>query len=117
MVNSPQHTGLDAGRFLPFGNGADLPPDQRDEDAKSACFEFEAPSEVRVLGRPARRLVHARHPGRPEPLRPQRQGPRGRVAARRHIRLAVASATGRSRLHRPELAWDVTVETHSEITC
>ncbi|MEU6990037.1 CocE/NonD family hydrolase [Streptomyces sp. NPDC046465] len=52
VVRSPQHTGLDAGRFFPFGNDADLPPDQRDEDAKSACFEFEVPSQVRVLGRP-----------------------------------------------------------------
>ncbi|MFF8642440.1 CocE/NonD family hydrolase [Streptomyces sp. NPDC015345] len=52
LVNSPQHTGLDAGRYLPFGGDADLPPDQREEDAKSACFEFEVPSEVRILGRP-----------------------------------------------------------------
>lgn len=52
IVDSPQHTGLDAGRFFPFGNDADLPPDQRDEDAKSACFEFEVPARVRVLGRP-----------------------------------------------------------------
>ncbi|WPO72089.1 CocE/NonD family hydrolase [Streptomyces sp. KN37] len=52
LVNSPQHTGLDAGRYFPFGNDADLPPDQREEDAKSACFEFEVPSEVRILGRP-----------------------------------------------------------------
>ncbi|MFJ6937198.1 CocE/NonD family hydrolase [Streptomyces sp. NPDC101132] len=56
-VASPQHTGLDAGRFFPFGNDADLPPDQREEDAKSACFEFavdEGP--VDVLGRPVVRL-------------------------------------------------------------
>ncbi|MFH8560368.1 CocE/NonD family hydrolase [Streptomyces sp. NPDC017988] len=52
LVNSPQHTGLDAGRHFPSGNDADLPPDQREEDAKSACFEFEVPSEVRILGRP-----------------------------------------------------------------
>ncbi|WAL97233.1 CocE/NonD family hydrolase [Streptomyces sp. Je 1-369] len=52
VVDSPQHTGLDAGRYFPFGNDADLPPDQRDEDAKSACFEFEVPAQVRVLGRP-----------------------------------------------------------------
>ncbi|WP_405890195.1 CocE/NonD family hydrolase [Streptomyces sp. NBC_00133] len=53
IVDSPQHTGLDAGRFLPCGNDADLPPDQRDEDARSACFEFpvtDAP--VELLGRP-----------------------------------------------------------------
>ncbi|MDG4860506.1 CocE/NonD family hydrolase [Streptomyces sp. T-3] len=52
LVRSPQHTGLDAGRFFPFGNDADLPPDQRDEDAKSVCFEFEVPDRVEILGRP-----------------------------------------------------------------
>ncbi|MER7760810.1 CocE/NonD family hydrolase [Streptomyces sp. NPDC097619] len=54
-VASPQHTGLDAGRFFPFGNDADLPPDQREEDAKSACFEFPVPEDgppVEILGRP-----------------------------------------------------------------
>ncbi|MBT2406663.1 MULTISPECIES: CocE/NonD family hydrolase [unclassified Streptomyces] len=52
-VASPQHTGLDAGRLSPFGNDADLPPDQRAEDAKSACFEFPVGDEaVRILGRP-----------------------------------------------------------------
>jgi hypothetical protein len=50
------HTGVDAGRFFPFGNDADLPPDQRDEDARSACFEFEVPAETWVLGRPRVRL-------------------------------------------------------------
>ncbi|MEU1038255.1 CocE/NonD family hydrolase [Streptomyces sp. NPDC005907] len=55
-VRSPLHTGLDAGRFLPLGNDADLPPDQRDEDAKSACFEFEVREETWVLGRPGVRL-------------------------------------------------------------
>lgn len=54
-VASPQHTGLDAGRFFPFGNDADLPPDQREEDAKSACFEFPvaAGEPVEILGRPS----------------------------------------------------------------
>ncbi|WP_455362282.1 CocE/NonD family hydrolase [Streptomyces sp. SYSU K21746] len=57
-VDSPQHTGLDAGRFFPFGNDADLPPDQRDEDARSACFEFPVPpdSRIEILGRPRVRL-------------------------------------------------------------
>ncbi|MFJ1898545.1 MULTISPECIES: CocE/NonD family hydrolase [unclassified Streptomyces] len=56
-VDSPQQTGVDAGRFFPFGNDADLPPDQRDEDAKSVSFEFpveEAP--IEILGRPRVRL-------------------------------------------------------------
>ncbi|MEU6311346.1 CocE/NonD family hydrolase [Streptomyces sp. NPDC047014] len=54
-VASPQHTGLDAGRFRPLGNAADLPPDQREEDAKSACFEFPVSGEepVEILGRPS----------------------------------------------------------------
>ncbi|MEW2547883.1 CocE/NonD family hydrolase [Streptomyces sp. NPDC047002] len=59
LVDSPHHTGLDAGRFFPFGNDADLPPDQRDEDAKSASFEFAVDPEgsgIEVLGRPRVRL-------------------------------------------------------------
>ncbi|MGW1889289.1 CocE/NonD family hydrolase [Streptomyces sp. NPDC002004] len=56
LVRSPQHTGLDAGRFLPLGDDADLPPDQRDEDARSACFEFEVTEDIWVLGRPRVRL-------------------------------------------------------------
>ncbi|PZT75978.1 MULTISPECIES: CocE/NonD family hydrolase [unclassified Streptomyces] len=57
LVRSPQQTGLDAGRFFPFGNDADLPPDQRDEDAKSLCFEFPvADAPIEILGRPRVRL-------------------------------------------------------------
>lgn len=55
LVDSPQQTGLDAGRFFPFGNEADLPPDQRDEDAHSACFDFAVPEDgapIEILGRP-----------------------------------------------------------------
>ncbi|GGT87876.1 CocE/NonD family hydrolase [Streptomyces lateritius] len=55
LVRSPQRTGLDAGRFFPFGNDADLPPDQRGEDAHSACFDFVVPAggpPVEILGRP-----------------------------------------------------------------
>ncbi|MFF0081152.1 CocE/NonD family hydrolase [Streptomyces canus] len=56
LVRSPQHTGVDAGRFFPFGNEADLPPDQREEDARSACFEFAVGEETWALGRPRVRL-------------------------------------------------------------
>lgn len=51
-VRSPQHTGVEAGRLFPSGDDADLPPDQREEDARSACFEFEVPEETWVPGRP-----------------------------------------------------------------
>lgn len=56
VVRSAQHTGLDAGRFFPFGNDGDLPPDQRAEDAESACFDFEVQQSFQILGRPRVRL-------------------------------------------------------------
>ncbi|MER6344571.1 CocE/NonD family hydrolase [Streptomyces sp. NPDC001595] len=56
LVRSPMHTGLDAGRFRPLGNDADLPADQRAEDARSACSDFAVPAETWVLGRPRVRL-------------------------------------------------------------
>ncbi|MFP1627403.1 CocE/NonD family hydrolase [Streptomyces sp. 5K101] len=53
LVDSPQHTGTDAGRTCPVGHDADLPPDQREEDARSVCFEFPvAAAPLVVLGRP-----------------------------------------------------------------
>jgi uncharacterized protein len=70
LVRSPMHTGVDAGRFLPLGHHADLPPDQREEDARSACFDFEADDETWVLGRPVVRL------------RLTSEVPRGQVIAR-----------------------------------
>ncbi|MGW5419223.1 CocE/NonD family hydrolase [Streptomyces sp. NPDC003943] len=60
LVDSPPQTGLDAGRFVPLGNDADLPPDQRAEDARSACFDFPVPESggpVEILGRPSVRLA------------------------------------------------------------
>ncbi|MFF8598760.1 CocE/NonD family hydrolase [Streptomyces sp. NPDC015232] len=73
LVGSPQRTGLDAGLPVPCGGAADLPPDQRDEDACSACFDFPVPAAqrgtegpgtdddeegppVEILGRPSVRL-------------------------------------------------------------
>ncbi|QGV79134.1 CocE/NonD family hydrolase [Streptomyces ficellus] len=66
LVRSPQHTGLDAGRFLPSGNDADLPPDQRADDAHSACFDFPVPADggpIEILGRP--RVALTLRPGAP----------------------------------------------------
>ncbi|MFJ4471976.1 CocE/NonD family hydrolase [Streptomyces sp. NPDC089424] len=70
LVRSPQHTGVDAGRFVPFGREADLPPDQREEDARGANFDFAVARETWVLGRPRVRL------------RLTSQVPRGQVVAR-----------------------------------
>ncbi|MFJ8792966.1 CocE/NonD family hydrolase [Streptomyces sp. NPDC102462] len=56
-VRSPLHTGVDAGRFFPFGNAGDLPPDQREEDGRSVCFDTAPLDErVEILGRPRVRL-------------------------------------------------------------
>ncbi|MFE3326013.1 CocE/NonD family hydrolase [Streptomyces sp. NPDC059176] len=56
VVASPAHTGLDAGRFVPRGEDGDLPPDQRDEDAGSASFDFVLTQRLEILGRPRVRL-------------------------------------------------------------
>jgi len=50
VVRSPQHTGIDAGRFFPFGNLTDLPPDQRAEDGRSVCFDLPLDAPLDVLG-------------------------------------------------------------------
>ncbi|GAA3309810.1 CocE/NonD family hydrolase [Arthrobacter ramosus] len=39
VVDTPQHNGVDAARWFPFGNLSDLPPDQRAEDGRSVAFE------------------------------------------------------------------------------
>ena len=55
--SSPLTLGADAGSWLPYGNPADLPGDQRAEDAWSLCFDsapLEAPLEL--LGIPRLRL-------------------------------------------------------------
>ncbi|MCX5213674.1 CocE/NonD family hydrolase [Kitasatospora sp. NBC_00240] len=70
-VRSPQHTGVDAGSPHPAGSAADLPPDQREEDGRSVCFDSTPlPEPVEILGRPALRL------------RLRGRSPRGQVVAR-----------------------------------
>ncbi|PZE39428.1 CocE/NonD family hydrolase [Curtobacterium sp. MCPF17_031] len=50
VVASPQETGVDAGRFFPFGNATDLPPDQRAEDGRSVCFDLPVEDSFDLLG-------------------------------------------------------------------
>ncbi|MFJ4219418.1 CocE/NonD family hydrolase [Curtobacterium luteum] len=50
VVRSPEHTGVDAGRFFPFGNATDLPPDQRAEDGRSVCFDLPVEEAFDLLG-------------------------------------------------------------------
>ncbi|MFE2109727.1 CocE/NonD family hydrolase [Kitasatospora sp. NPDC059463] len=52
-VRSPQHTGLDAGAPVPLGRPADQPPDQREEDGRSVCFDSRPlPEPLDPLGTP-----------------------------------------------------------------
>jgi putative CocE/NonD family hydrolase len=57
-VRSPQSTGVDAGDWDPFGNPADLPPDQRSEDGRSLCFDSDPLTEpLAILGQAVARLT------------------------------------------------------------
>ncbi len=57
LLATPQHTGVDAGRWFPFGNDADLPPDQRSEDGRSVVFDTVARQEdLNIMGFPTLRL-------------------------------------------------------------
>ncbi|WP_431677884.1 CocE/NonD family hydrolase [Kitasatospora sp. KL5] len=64
-VRSPQHTGIDAGAVQPLGGPADLPPDQREEDGRSVCFDsVPLPEPEELLGAASVRLrvrLDARH--------------------------------------------------------
>lgn len=39
QVNTPQHLGMHTGEFFPMGLNAEMPGDQRPDDAMSVCFE------------------------------------------------------------------------------
>lgn len=57
QLASPVATGQDAGRFFPFGNPTDLPPDQRAEDGRSRCVDLEVDhTGLAFLGSPQARL-------------------------------------------------------------
>lgn len=57
-VCSPSTVGLASGEWCPYGWGPDMPGDQREDDAGSACFDSE-PIEhgIELLGRPELRLT------------------------------------------------------------
>lgn len=50
-ISTPQHLGLDAGEFFPMGLNAEMPGDQRHDDAMSLCFDTrQAETPVELLG-------------------------------------------------------------------
>jgi uncharacterized protein len=53
-IKSPATVGLASGEWCPYGLGPDMPGDQREDDAGSACFDTAALVEpIEMLGRPA----------------------------------------------------------------
>ncbi|GHG59899.1 peptidase S15 [Sinomonas cellulolyticus] len=65
VVDTPQHNGVDAGRWFPFGNPSDLPPDQRSEDGRSTLFDTPPlDKDVNILGNPRLRLRLRSHTAR-----------------------------------------------------
>ncbi|HHZ09821.1 MAG TPA: CocE/NonD family hydrolase [Rhizobiales bacterium] len=60
VVASPQDCGLAAGEYFPFTFGPELPGDQRDDDARSLCFDLDARSEpLDIVGAPRLRIAVA----------------------------------------------------------
>jgi len=52
-ISTPQDMGMDGGEIMPMGWGADLPGDQRHDDARSVCFDSEPMArDTEVLGQP-----------------------------------------------------------------
>ncbi|MCX7888353.1 MAG: CocE/NonD family hydrolase [Rhodobacteraceae bacterium] len=46
-IRTPQHLGMQAGEFFPMGHDAEMPGDQREDDALSVCFDG-APLEAQL---------------------------------------------------------------------
>ncbi|MEU9602943.1 CocE/NonD family hydrolase [Streptomyces sp. NPDC048057] len=128
-VAAPQHTGVDAGRWLSTtGRTSDRAPDQRSEDARSACFEFPVAGDGEERGEgPARGGVTVL--GNPRvTLRLRMAVPHGQVVVRlcdvapdgspalvtRGV-LNLAARHGRERAHAwtPGSTEDVALELHS----
>lgn len=51
-ISSPQDTGLAGGEYCAIWLGPELPGDQRDDDAKSLCFDIELAEDIEIVGAP-----------------------------------------------------------------
>ncbi|TYR30285.1 CocE/NonD family hydrolase [Mesorhizobium microcysteis] len=51
-VASPQDTGLASGEYCAIWLGPEMPGDQRDDDAKSLCFDMEVSDDIEIVGAP-----------------------------------------------------------------
>jgi len=50
LLNTPQSQGLATGEFFPMGLSAEMPGDQRADDARAVCFELPCPQGLALLG-------------------------------------------------------------------
>ena len=50
VIASPQTLGARAGEYFPMGLAAEMPGDQRDDDARSVCFDLDCPDGLALLG-------------------------------------------------------------------
>lgn len=82
-VRTAQHNGVDSGRFFPFGNDTDLPPDQRGDDGRSVALDSEPLAEDLTLLGVVRTRLHI-----------DSDKPRGQVI----VRLCDVAPDGASRL-------------------
>jgi uncharacterized protein len=50
LLNTPQTLGALTGEFFPVGLDGEMPGDQRDDDARSTCFDLPCPDGLAVMG-------------------------------------------------------------------
>lgn len=50
MLNTPQTLGAQTGEYFPMGLDAEMPGDQRDDDARAVCFDLPCPEGLALMG-------------------------------------------------------------------
>ena len=51
-ISSPQDTGMNGGEYCAIWLGPEMPGDQREDDARSLCFEMKAEEDIDIVGGP-----------------------------------------------------------------
>ncbi|MCC5999773.1 MAG: CocE/NonD family hydrolase [Pararhodobacter sp.] len=50
VLNTPQTLGAQTGEYFPMGLDAEMPGDQRDDDARATCFDLPCPDGLALMG-------------------------------------------------------------------
>ncbi|WP_442580207.1 CocE/NonD family hydrolase [Mesorhizobium sp. ASY16-5R] len=56
-IKSPQDCGMDGGEYCAIWLGPEMPGNQREDDAKSACFDLRLDASIDIVGAPVVRLT------------------------------------------------------------